>query len=252
MTLRTLCSMAILATAGILSTMAQDFQKPDPDKWYRLVTRYNGNDGVRDNRCIQYFPEESEHPGLLWSADQIPSDLPEADYQYWRFEPSPDNPDLYAMICRADPEGYVSTMPTSLGVDGRWRYISTPARENPSDKYGFEFITTPTMSGVDEATGESYCALATDRTINSQFKFMNCGGAKQDYAINLWYETYSEEANEWSFRFVEHTEIATGITTPSMDNDGEDREKIYYDLLGRRVDNPGHGIYIVDGRKIVM
>lgn len=34
--------------------------------------------------------------------------------------------------------------------------------------------------------------------------------------------------------------------------DSQTEEKVYYDLTGRRVDNPGRGIYIVGGKKVVI
>lgn len=34
--------------------------------------------------------------------------------------------------------------------------------------------------------------------------------------------------------------------------DSQTEEKVYYDLTGRRVDNPGRGIYIVNGKKVVI
>lgn len=42
---------------------------------------------------------------------------------------------------------------------------------------------------------------------------------------------------------------ATGISNVSPDSQ---QPKVYYDLQGRRVEKPGHGIYIVNGKKIVL
>ena len=223
--------MAGIATAA----MAQTFTKPDPTNWYRLVTCYNGTD-ARVNRCVQYNPSQNEY---LWSADQVDDSSSDLDYQLWTFYPSPDNPDLYAMVCKAYPDGYVSTNPTSINASGRWSYVTDPG-DNPTDKYGFEFVTTSSMSGVD-ADGYSYCAITT-QTANQSGWCMNCGAARQNYAINLWYETYSEDANEWLFKFIEPRTIYTGTATPAAD---PSPTAPCYDLMGRRLSHPQPGLNLI-------
>lgn len=241
-----LAAVAIAALPSVSS--AQGFQKPDPDKWYRLETRYNGTD-IRQGRCIEYFPEGSAHPDLLWSADQLDTTNPDSDYQYWRFEPSPDNPDRYAMICKAAPDGYVNPVPSPLSADARWHYVTTPAADASAEsKYGFTFVTS--LSGTDSDTGASYCAIATDATLEKRY-YMNCGDAKQDYAINLSYATSSDETNEWLFNFIERYDPTTGIAEIS-ESDTSDPDAPIYDLMGRRVTNPSHGIYIINGKKVAM
>ena len=235
-----------LAIATLLSACAQGaaaqstFTTPDPAKWYRLVTCYNGS-GVRVGRCIEYNPANHDY---LWSADQVAETSDELDYQLWAFVPSPDNEDLYAMVCKAYPNGYVSTNPTSIDASGRWTYVTDPSA-NPTDKYGFEFVTTSSMSGVD-SDGNSYCAITTVRANNSGW-CMNCGATRQDYAINLWYETYSEEANEWLFKFVEHRESTTGLT--SVESPAPPQ---VYDLQGRRLAAPVRGLNIINGHKVLF
>ena len=244
-----LAAVAIAALPSVSS--AQEFQKPDPDKWYRLETRYNGSD-IRKGRCIEYFPEGSEHPDLLWSADPLDASNPDSDYQYWRFEPSPDNPDHYAMICKAAPDGYVNPIPTAYDNSGRWKYVTAPSADTAPDyKYGFIFVTEPTLSGVDPDTGASFCAIATITTVGKEHEYMNCGSERQDYAINLRYEINSEEANEWLFNFVERYDPTTGIAEIS-ESDTTDPDAPIYDLMGRRVTNPSHGIYIINGKKVAM
>ena len=41
-----------------------------------------------------------------------------------------------------------------------------------------------------------------------------------------------------------------GETTDIEEVNGEKEESIYYDLQGRRVENPSNGIYIVNGKKV--
>lgn len=241
-------AVMVLAGAGGAGAQTQEFQKPDPDKWYRLDTRYNGTD-ARVGRCIQYYPAGSEHPDMLWSAVPVAASDPAADYQWWRFVENPDSPGQYAMICKAAPSGYVNPEPTSISNSGRWVYVTDGGSAGNTGKYGFIFVTSDTLSGVDAATGESYCAIATER---SQHWYMNCGAAAQDYAINLWYETYSEDANEWLFNYM--GDVDGGGPTPVADvsADRDDGEPVCYDLCGRRVVNPSGGLYIVNGRLRVL
>ena len=42
---------------------------------------------------------------------------------------------------------------------------------------------------------------------------------------------------------------ATGIS--SVNSDVQKKEDVIYDLQGRRVAHPSHGIYIINGKKVV-
>lgn len=238
--------------APCLSFAAETFQKPSTRNWYRLVTRYNGGDGVRTGRCIQYFPAGSEHSGMLWSAAPVSADSPDYDYQLWTFVPSRTNPDRYKMVCKADYEGFVNPTPTEFSASGRWLYVASgdkEATDGSIDPYEFIFVTHDTMSGVD-SDGISYCAFATEATVSHYYDVMNCGGQKQDFAINLWSDDYSEDANEWLFRFAEKVDSSTGVA--QLTSDAPAAEPVYYDLCGRRVLHPGPGIYICNGRKVAI
>ncbi|MDO4320260.1 MAG: hypothetical protein Q4C34_06745 [Bacteroidales bacterium] len=239
----------ILATICICvsSLAAQDFSPPDPGKWYQLVTRYNGTD-ARKGRCIQYCAPGTDHAGLLWSAVPLHEGDAGLDCQLWRFIPSPDTPARYALVCKAAQSGFVDPTPTGSGSQARWHYVTDS--DGSIDPYGFLFVTTGSMSGVED-TGESYCAIASDKTIDSYYNVMNCASAGQGYAINLWNEDYSEDANEWLFRFVEKAMVVTGITDPVAPV--VDGTSVWYDLSGRRVSaHPAPGVYIVDGRKVFV
>lgn len=238
--------------APCLSFAAETFQKPSTRNWYRLVTRYNGGDGVRTGRCIQYFPAGSEHSGMLWSAAPVSADSPDYDYQLWTFVPSRTNPDRYRMVCKADYEGFVNPTPTAISPDGRWLYVASgdkEATDGSIDPYGFVFVLHADLSGVD-TDGTSYCGIASTVTINQTYDVMNCGASRQDFAINLWNDYYSEDANEWLFRFVEKVDSSTGVAP--LPADAPEAEPVYYDLCGRRVAHPSPGIYICNGRKVAI
>ena len=241
-------TITVLAFIQVFAVSAQTFEKPDPSIWYRLTTRYTGTD-LRKGRCIQYFPVGSEHPDMLWSADTVSQDNLSFDYQLWAFIPSLDNPDRYKMVCKAASDGFVNPTPTSDGQDARWKY-ETSDNYSTINPYKFLFVTSETLSGVDD-DGVSYCAIATEQTINEYYNIMNCGGARQGYAINLWNEDYSEEANEWLFRFEgKHTDIPTGLE--NIATDAVEEAPIYYDLFGRIIEHPTKGVYICQGKKILV
>lgn len=236
--------MALLAVP-LPDITAQTFEKPDPESWYRLTTRYNGSD-QRTGRCIQYYPAGSEHPDMLWSAAPVDLSSPDYDYQLWTFIPSPDNPDRYKMVCKADPDGFVNPTPTVLSPEGRWEYVESGSASTV-DPYGFLFVTHTDTSGVD-SDGVSYCAIATDATIESSYPVMNCGAPRQNYAINLWSDHYSEDANEWLFRMESETDKPTSVSLPQAPA----VTPVYYDLFGRPVAHPTAGLYICNGRKVYL
>lgn len=241
-------SVYISAVLFIIPVLAsgQTFEEPKPGKWYRLVTRYDGGDSIRHDRCIQYFPPGSEHSGMLWSAPQAPESSSDYRYQCWQFRRSPEDATLFALVCMADTSGYVDPEPTAHDQNGRWLYVSGAITADV-DRYGFEFVTTPTMSGVME-TGSSYSAIESVYTRDTGYHYVNCGGVAQDYSINLWYEFNSEDANEWIFEEIPPE--AADLEDVLID-DG-DTAPVIYNLQGIRVTNPSSGIYIVNGRKVFI
>lgn len=245
-----LSTLVVCIAVGAIAASAQEFQKPMPDTWYRLVTMYNGSD-ERVGRCIQYFPEGSAHPGLLWTAPPAVATDPAYDYQLWMFIPSPDNPDMYAIVCKAAPDGYVSALPTSYTAEGRWQYVTDPVSGDPDDKFDFELGGV--YKGVDDTSGESYCDIYTDVQSANLIKYMNCAGPDQDYAVNVSRATVAMDSNEWMFRFSPKQQVS-GVVTVAVEADSADEGAApeIFDLCGRKVVNPGHGIYIVDGVKVVL
>lgn len=243
-------SIALLSIAvfGISSLSAQTFETPKSTGWYRLTTRYNGTD-LRTNRCIQLSTKDSDHAGMLWSADPVTPADTLFNYQMWTFIPSDKNTERYKMVCKADSLGFVNPKPTADNASARWKYVYSDEDASDIDPYGFIFVIHDDLSGVD-SDDVSYCALASDSTINNYYCLMNCGSSKQDYAINLWSDDYSEDANEWLFRFEEYRDFITDVklVTPEP----ESTSKVYYDLWGRAFTDPKPGFYIHNGKKIII
>lgn len=234
-----LCGLALFAQE---TAETSGFQNPDPEKWYRLTTRYNGTDS-RVGRCIEYVPSE----GILYGMPPADGN----DYQYWRFLPSDSVAGQYTMICKGAEDGFLNPDPTTNFTDGRWRYVAEPDSAQKAGLMGkMLFITTPTMSGVDPETGNSYCAITSaELDYNPEgTRCMNCGGATQNYAINVYYETASQDANEWLFNFEEKVENETAVM--SVEAPGRAPSGIY-SLQGVRLLQARRGLNIVDGRLVL-
>lgn len=228
------------------------FRAPNPYVWYRLLTRYNGTDSRR-GQCMQVSPPGTAHADTLWMADPLPTSNPLSDWQFFRFVPMTTNPVRYEIICKAAPNGYLNPDPTAFSPAGRWVYVmgDSAAMATDAEKTGFYFADNDSVAGIDAETGYVYCAITTDRVKNSIWDYMNAGSAKQGYAVNMWYKAYSENANEWSFAFEPHQAAPASLSVPSVDQEGSSAPQTAYDLLGRPVEHPSHGIYII-GRKLVL
>lgn len=78
-------------------------------------------------------------------------------------------------------------------------------------------------------------------------------GADASGSNHYYYSYYNHNKQQWNYKAV--LEMASGVPTavkgvPAVDGNGS--QPVYYDLQGRRVANPHHGIYIVNGRKVVI
>ena len=106
---------------------------------------------------------------------------------------------------------------------------------DPSN-YTFRGIYSPTS-----ITGNYF--IASDNKIKR-----STGGRLK--AFRAYIESSETEAHELSFDF-EDAGIATGISDATRLNDnGQMINDNYYDLSGRRVENPTRGLYIVNGKKV--
>ena len=265
-----LFSLTIMAMAGAAfaqTTESTGFQPPVAGKWYRLVSRYNGSDPQRVGACVQYFPEGRVPAHTLFAAAPLEKGTDGYDAQFWRFEEDPDNPGCYAMINRAAPNGYLDAMPvkesgaevtstSELGIDCRWLYVPEADGSAATNKYGFMFIQEHNMAGVDD-NGQSYAGISTRQVLDlannniNHNVYMNAGGSRVNYAINLWSQDYDEYANEFVFTLAPED---TGGGTSDIESLTEDREadKTVYNLQGQPVSHPGRGLYVVAGHLVLL
>lgn len=265
-TLLLIISMVILSPASAFAADEGNFTPPEEGVWYRIYTRYNGSDS-RSGTCIQYLPDATG--GSLFVKQPVDQTSPDYDCQLWRFEKAPDGSSDFALVCKAAPDGYLSDIPVyrndsgefvpvvpgRIGSDSRWVYMKTTP-ENVTDKYGFEFFTEEGMGGTDSTSGESYSAITTKYVKDiaegdtSKAIFMNAGAARVNYAVNLWSQSYDDNANEWVFSFSKEMENpSTGVEEFRTDNK---EEPVIYDVMGRKLTKPVKGINIINGKKVIM
>lgn len=65
-------------------------------------------------------------------------------------------------------------------------------------------------------------------------------------------DSFTVQPNDYGRYFLVFANGTTGIETTLPKEDGTEGEKVIFDLQGRRVIYPGKGIYIVNGKKVLM
>lgn len=79
--------------------------------------------------------------------------------------------------------------------------------------------------------------------INDDYSFVYEGGK-----IELLFVIYTEAENKYEQDFTGRHTVATGIDRVTTDKRTKD---VVYDLSGRHVTNPGKGVYIINGKKVL-
>lgn len=191
-------------------------QHPQKDKWYKIVTKYKGAD-KRTNRCIQLYPKGKKEEYLLYSNSQLSPSNPQYEYQLWKFEQNPANPDEYAIINKGEPNGYLSIVPVDKGNPvsintisnhAKWEYIPEDCG-GEEDKYGFIIWGNRDSNSKDwqhenhdACITSSYLLLITGH--NGKYPiFMNCGDSDEGYAVNVFSDKENGDANIWEIQPVE-------------------------------------------------
>lgn len=119
---------------GAHQLVMPDYMTPDPEKWYYISS--NASD-ERQGNVLEILAEGhnfiSSKSGKgakalrLWGCKKSDGN----EYQQFRFIEDPDNAGYYAIVCRALPNGSLSSTPTGQGLTDRWDY-----KANELD-YGF-------------------------------------------------------------------------------------------------------------------
>ncbi len=219
-------------------------EMPEANVYYRLHTRFNGPQTQdRFGTVIELMRDNSKgnncQEDRLWSNDPAEKEAENYKYQLFKFEADPEGSGHYAMVCMAKPNGSVNATPTNSNNSNtaRWDY------DNDNKHYGFRLVEQ--HQGYDEA-GNFYSAITSKHAANGWY--MNTAGNGQGYSIHLWNNPADQDAGLYTFIPMEREQTssisAVEAAAPAAD--------VIYDLQGRRLAAPVHGINIINGHKIFV
>ncbi len=161
---------------------------PDPEKWYRLITKASD---ARKGLCVEL--DLSQADIQLWGRAQAENN----DNQWWKFVEDPANKGHYAMVCKHSPEGSVNTTPTGEGNNAMWTY-------SVSEKH-YDFILDNSHYGA-ETDGTYHYALHSTKAADDMY--MNQALSGKNFRINM--HNNPEDGNSGLFVFYPEG----GPTTP--------------------------------------
>ena len=175
----------------------------DSKTWYRIVTTATD---ARAGRCIQLLREGlnvTDKTGTapanrLWNSEVIEDENNEGyNYQLWAFVQDPANPQRWALVNKAKPNGSVKGTPTAENNTGRWDY------DENNRHYDFIF--------GDKAyakNGNNYNYSIRSQKVSNGNMCLNYAGPGQTYSINLWSDPADGNGGIWEFRPL----VAAGTT----------------------------------------
>lgn len=152
------------------------YEKPDPEKWYNITSASSDErSGLVWEVLASGSPIISSKSGNGAKVNRLWGNTldAESDYQKFRFEEDPNNAGHYAIICKALPDGSLSSKPTGTALTDRWDY-KTSGRD-----YGFV---------LDKAyyaeKGNTFRYAITSDNLNGLY--MNFSRNGQGLAINVY------------------------------------------------------------------
>ncbi len=151
---------------------------------------------------------------------------------------------------KTDSEDDNGGVHTNSGVQNKWYYLLTDGDSGTNDN-GYSY--TVTGIGLEKSQQIAYRTLTEYATQESQYadiRLCSIQAAEDLYGAN---SAEAKAVNDaWkAVGVVEDTPTAIHDITVAAPADGMDPSAVY-DLQGRRVNNPQHGIYIVNGKQVVM
>ena len=162
--------------------------------WYRIVTTATD---ARAGRCIQLLRENSSEigtgnakAGRLWNSAIIEDENDEGyDYQLWAFMQDPANPQRWALVNKAKPNGSVKGTPTAENNTGRWDY--------DENNRHYDFILGDKAYAQN---GNNYNYSIRSQKVSNGNMCLNYAGPGQTYSINLWSDPADGNGGIWEFR----------------------------------------------------
>lgn len=172
---------SLLFSAAMIVSAVAAVAQSGQTQWYRLVSHCTLANDVRTNACVELINDASvtltgnnmnTQNDRLWGAPQV--DDMNYEYQLWTLEEDPDNEGVYAIVCKAAPDGSVNATP-SIAQDntGRWDYDRT-ARH-----YVFQL-------GHEEIDGDGNKGYSIRSKEQGDGFYWNMAANGQGYSINNW------------------------------------------------------------------
>ena len=177
--------------------------------WYRIVTTATD---ARAGRCIQLFRENSSEigtgnakAGRLWNSAIIEDENNEGyEYQLWAFMQDPANPERWALVCKARPDGSVNGKPTAENNTGRWDY--------DENNRHYDFILGDKAYAQN---GNNYNYSIRSQKVSNGNMCLNYAGPGQTYSINLWNNPADGNGGIWEFRPLEAQDSDITVNYPT-------------------------------------
>ena len=194
--------------AKVMPTPSTD----EEQTWYRIVT--NATDDARAGRCIQLLREGlsvtdktgTAPAGRLWNSEIIEDESNEGyDWQLWAFMQDPANPERWAIVNKAKPNGSVKGKPTAENNTGRWDY--------DENNRHYDFIIG---DKVYEPKGSNYNYSIRSQKVSNTSMCLNYAGPGQNHSINLWSDPRDGNGGVWEFRPLAKNEPSIEIDYPEV------------------------------------
>lgn len=221
---------------------------PAKGAYYRLHTRFNGDQGQSRYGSVIELLRDDAGKGNNAQADRLWSNAPAAetdvnyDYQWFTFEADPAGSEYYALVCKAKPEGSVNSVPSVANNSNtaRWDY------DNNAKHYGFYLVDTYNGNSVQGVDADGFYSALTSKDAAEGW-YMNTSAVGQGFSIHLYSDPTDQNAGIYTFEALPgQSDSLENISVVKTASDE------IYDLQGRRLAAPIRGINIINGQKILV
>ena len=179
-------------------TVMPHANKDGKNYYYRLVS--GCTDNARVGRCMELVAEGSSlitdngaKVGMLWTNTQAAKEAANYNYQWWSLEEDPAHKGMYALVCKAQPEGSVNPNPTANNNTARWTY------DNSQKHYNFVLATG---AYGQLANGHYYYSITSNRAPEGWY--MNSAAGGQKLSVNLYNKPDDGNSGMWQFAPMEN------------------------------------------------
>ncbi|MBD5282715.1 MAG: family 20 glycosylhydrolase [Bacteroides sp.] len=224
-------------------------QIPEEGKYYRLITRFNGDQNQeRYGSCIELLGENhgkgnNAQYHRLWSNTLAQPEDANYDNQFFTFVPDPTGSGYYALVCKAQPGGSVNCVPSVANNSNtaRWDYDDTVRH------FGFYLVDTYNGNSVQGTDEQGFYSALTSKDAADGW-YINTSAAGQGFSIHLYNNPTDQNAGIYTFEPHPENPNQGGQVSIDAVNSSSNFSAHTYDLQGRRVNNPVSGLYIQNGK----